>query len=214
MERLRGVVLAAAHRGDDLGPFWHALGERDAVACAELAAGPKAVAHEVSVRGCIEALGFLETVLAPSGLYMRLADLAPEAGPDLLQAAIRRHPQAPWLGRLSRRFEEVPGRAILAASSESTQESVVQLAVEQGLEEALREWTGMTGSPYPAVAWLRAGDEARAVAYAALAIEAEPDCPVLAWLAAVVGPDVTHLADAIGEQLSTDAAREGLARWV
>jgi hypothetical protein len=213
LERLRGAVLAAAHRGEDLSAFWRALGERDAVACAELAAGPKAVAHPVSVRGCVAALPFLETVLAPSGLYSRLADLAPDAGTDLLEAAIARHPQAGWLVRLCRRFEEVPGRSLLAATSEASREGVVKLAVEQGLEAALIEWTSSTGSPLPAVAWLRSGDLERAADYAALAIDADPDCPVLAWLAAVVGPDVSELAEAIRGRLSHDAAHEGFRRW-
>ena len=90
---------------------------------------------------------------------------------------------------------------------------VVKLAVEQGLEAALIEWTSATGSPLPAVAWLRSGDLERAADYAALAIDGDPDCPVLAWLAAVVGPDVSELAEVIQGRLSHDAAHAGFRRW-
>ncbi|TNE86008.1 MAG: hypothetical protein EP330_24030 [Deltaproteobacteria bacterium] len=214
LERLRGAVLAAAHRGEDLGPFWQALGELDPVACAELAAGPKAVPHAVSVRGCISALPALEGVLAPSGLYTRLADLAPEVGPELLAAAVARHPEAGWLVRLSRRFESVPGASILAAARGPSQEAAVQLAADQGLEEALRAWTRESGSPLPAVVWLRKGDLGRTAEYAAIAVEGRPDSPVLAWLAAVVGPDVDDLAEDIAARLTREESRQGFARWM
>lgn len=213
LERLRGVVLAAAHRGDDLSPLWEALGELDPVACAELAAGPKAVSHAVSVRGCISALPALETVLAASGLYTRLADLAPEVGPELLAAAVSRHPEAGWLVRLSRRFEEVPGASILATALGPNQEAAVELCVAQGLEAALKNWTVQEASPLPAVAWLRRGDAARAAEYAALAVDADPANPVLAWLAAIVGPDVTDLYEDIAARLATEEGRRGFERW-
>ncbi|MCO4745550.1 MAG: hypothetical protein KC912_12230 [Proteobacteria bacterium] len=213
LDRLRDVVLAAAHRGEDLSLLWSALGELDAVACAELAAGPKAVPHAQSVRGCIAALDALETVLAPSGLYTRLADLAPEVGPELLAAAIERHPQAGWLIRISRRFEEIPGASILAAASSAGLEDAVELIVANGLEQALKEWTQRTANPLAAVTWLRRDDASRAAEYAAIAVDADPKSPVLAWLSAVRGPDVQDLADDIAARLTTEEGRSGFAAW-
>lgn len=213
LDRLRDVVLAAAHRGDDLTLLWAALGAADPVACAELAAGPKAVPHPASVRGCLAAIDPLESVLAPSGLYSRLADLAPEMGPELLASAVKRHPLAGWLIRLARQFEDVPGTLILDGAQGPDCEKAVDLIVEHGLEEALRDWTKRSASPLPAVAWLRRSDASRAAEYAALAVEADCNSPVLAWLAAVVGPDVDDLAAGIEARLVSAEARAGFAAW-
>ncbi|MBW2256511.1 MAG: hypothetical protein JRI25_18210, partial [Deltaproteobacteria bacterium] len=114
MRLLRDAVLAAAHRGEDLCPFWGALARLDPVACAELAAGPRAVPHRAAVEGALTVVEVLEEVVAPSGLYFRLADLAADAGPSILETAARRHPSADWVVRLSRKYDPVPGRIHLS----------------------------------------------------------------------------------------------------
>lgn len=191
-----------------------ALAALDPVACAELCAGHKAIANASMVRAAIEVLDALEGVIAPSGLFARLVELCPELGPELLQAAARRHPGAGWLVRMSRQFESVPGTVMLDSAVGADTERAVQTAVEHGLEQALEVWTSREGSPLPAVAWLRSGDVDRAAAYAARAMEADPNCPVIAWLAAVQGPDVQPLADAIAAHLASESAREALKTWL
>ena len=100
MDSLRDLVQTAAHRGTDLHPFWLGLAHLDPIACAELAAGPKAVAHPAAVESALIIVETLERIIAPSGLYSRLLQLAPSCGPRLSEIAAGRHPSESWIWRL------------------------------------------------------------------------------------------------------------------
>ena len=120
LSALRDVVQSAAHRSIDLRPFWIGLAEHDPVACAELAAGPRAVGHPDAVKASLAASYALERVLAPSGLYSRLIALAPETVKDVIRIAAQRHPTEAWIWRLGRGEEATAGLTALQlhASSE------------------------------------------------------------------------------------------------
>ena len=112
---LRDLVQTAAHREIDLSNFWLGLAHRSPVACAELAVGPRAVAHPESVQSCLIILETLEKIIAPSGLYNRLVELGPSCRPRLAQLAALRHPRERWIWRLARGGEEPAGLYVLLA---------------------------------------------------------------------------------------------------
>lgn len=202
LERLLEAVRAGVER--DLTPFFEALARLDPVACVEIAAGPRAIAHPGAVGGALVAIDVLEKALRPMNLYPRLAELAPSLGPDLVELAARRHPDQDWVARLSRRFEVVPGRTLLAVAG------AVDLCARAGFERALAEYAEQTGSVQPAVALLRAGRLDAGLRVAAACLDRTPDAPVVPWLAAVYGPRVDRLLAALGERVTTPAARERL----
>lgn len=113
MDALRDVVQSAAHRGIALHAFWLGLSQKDPIACADLAVGPKAIAHRVAVDGALVVIDALEQIVSPSGLYSRLLQLSPMSSEALTVLAARRHPTQPWIWRLDQ--SPVRGRLILDA---------------------------------------------------------------------------------------------------
>ena len=99
LDALRDVVQSASHRGLDLHPFWLGLGQKDPIVCADLAVGPKAVAHPAAIESATVVIEVLEQVVAPSGLYMRLLQLSPASSEALTVLAATRHPTQPDMTR-------------------------------------------------------------------------------------------------------------------
>jgi hypothetical protein len=213
MGLLRDAVLGGAHRGEDLRRFWAALGKLDPVACAELAAGPRAVPHRVAVEGALTVVDVLEQVVAPSGLYFRLADLAPEAGPTILETAARRHPAADWVVRLSRKYDPTPGQIHLQVNAKGARfADACGACARGGLVQALGAVGEETGSPLPAVSLCRARRIEACVEVAARTLDTHPAAPVVQWLAAVYGPEMVGLVSRIAARLSNPAAVERVTR--
>jgi len=213
MGLLRDAVLVGAHRGEDLRPFWEGLARLDPVACAELAAGPRAVPHRAAVEGALSVVEVLERVVAPSGLYFRLADLAAEAGPLILETAARRHPAADWVVRLSRRYDPVPGRIHLSVHAGGPHfAAACDSCARGGLVEGLAAAGEETGSAHPAASLCRVGRIDACVEVAARTLDAHPAAPVVQWLAAVYGPEMGDLLQRIAVRLTHPDAVERVAR--
>ena len=100
MTALRDCVQKSSHRGVDLHAFWLGLAQIDPLACADLALGPKAIAHPFAVESSLVVLEHLEKVVAPSGLYGRMLSLAPSLRPKLATVAARRFPEDSWIWRI------------------------------------------------------------------------------------------------------------------
>ena len=213
LELLRDCVRSAATRNEPLERFWVALAALDPVAAAELAAGPRALASPRVVRGVMVAIAPLEGVLAPSGLYQRLLDLAPDVGPDLLQLASRRHGDHAWVVRLAGRIEQVPGRTLLAELQGDPRfpRAVANLA-RADATAVLCEQVEATGDLGFVMAAYRVGNRALCIRLAVCALDRDPNAPVLAWLAAVHGPDLSGWVSEIVRNLTNPDARRVISR--
>ena len=213
LDLLREAVASGADRGDDLRELWRALARIDPVACAELATGPRAVPHPIAVEACLVAVDALESVVAPSGLYPRLATLAPAAGPAVLEVVARRHPGADWVARLSRRFDPVPGRVHLILAAEvGALELACASCARAALVDGMAAAAGELGTLEPAAALIRQGRMEGAQLAAARAFDQRPDLPLLPTLAAVYGPELDPFLAGVARQLRRDEPRAILLR--
>jgi hypothetical protein len=213
---LRDAVHAAVLRGEPVDRLVAALAAVDPVACAELVAGARAVAHPGAVRAALGVAPILERVVAPAGLYHRLADLAPDAAADVLATAVARHGEAGWLAALCRRVEPVPGTAWLDATRGGPAFSAaVRRCAEAGLVDGLVAAAAVGDELEIVAALTRVGDLSGALDAGAAALRARPDAPVVEVIAAVRGPELgavlRGLLDRLGAHPSALAVRRRFA---
>jgi hypothetical protein len=195
---LRTFAVESADAGEDLTRFFKAFAELDAVALAELCAGPRAVGRPEFVRASLAVAEELERVMSPSGLYNRLAILQPECGRDILAMAVARHPAASWITALSRRAEAVPGRILLGFTRGTPHyDSACKRCAEAGFVEALTETVQAQPDLQPLVAAVRALGAYPALPIAAATVAADSDLLVVEAVAAIVGPNVDAWAIAL-----------------
>lgn len=179
--------------GEDPLPTIADLAGRNPIALADLVVGPKAIRNSAWIGAALTVLEPLESSLSPNALYQRLAELAPDRSIDILTAAARRHPGASWLVAFSRRAEgQHAGRTHLlmtAGHPSFTQNCWAHAA--GGHLPGLVAVASETGRSEPAAALVAAG-HLDAAAHAMVAcLEAAPNSPVVAMIAAVWGPDPT-----------------------
>ena len=208
---LHRAVLLGIEKEIDLGVFFVALGELDAVACAELVVGSRATRDERVVIAALGAVDALESVMAPSGLYARLLELAPTAAASVLKVASQRHPAAPWLVRFSGSHDKVPGTSVLNANigGEGFVDACENCA-SAGLVKALVAVTIEHKTLVPMIALYRCGGQGSWAFAARALLDCEPGAPVAAWLAAVHGPDIGDLIDVLLASVENPQAIERL----
>ncbi len=210
LDRLRECVAVAVDGGESLDAFFLAVASRDPVSCAELAVGPRASGAAVSVRAALGVAEALEEVVQPSGLYRRLVELAPELGGEVLAVAAARHPAAVWQLRLAQGLEPVAGAAALAATLGSPRFAPTCAALASaGLERALIALAAK-GEIECVLALYRAKRREGCVKAAAALLDAHPSAPLVAWLAAVHGPELGELVRAVYAGLQTPGGRAAL----
>ncbi len=206
LEVLRAFAVESAQAGEDLTRFFKAFAELDAVALAELCAGPRAVGHPGLVRASLAVAEQLERVMSASGLYNRLMILQPECGREVLAVAVARHPASSWTTALSRRAEAVPGRALLGITrGTSHYHSACKRCAEAGFVEALTETVQAQPDLEPLVAAVHAMGAYPALPIAAATVAADPNLLVVEAVAAIVGPNVDAWAQALFAQTLNDA---------
>jgi hypothetical protein len=203
---LREVVERAALDGDP-GPLLRALAARDPLACAELVAGPRAVARATMVPLALELADRLETVLPPQALYRRLVEVHPLAAPDVAEAAAARHPAAPWLWRLVP-GEKPPGQLILRVLAAQDPASAPRAAWAAGCRDAVVARAGEGDRASLRLVVMAAPERAAEAVSSAL----DAGCPhdLVAWIAAWYGPEVLTLLAGVPDRLKTE---EGRQRW-
>jgi hypothetical protein len=211
---LRAFVADAVARDTDLGPFFRALADVDALALVDLTTGPRAPAGPALVRGALQVLEVLEEKVAPSGLYRRLAALAGSLADEVIRVAARRHPAASWLVGLSGRAEG-PAPGLLHLGEIVGHPSFVHACwrhAEAGHHVALRRVAESFGRPEPIAALLSVGADEWACEAAARFLE-RPGGPSLApWVCAVWGPEPDGFFVRVVPLLGTPEALEALAR--
>lgn len=212
LEPLRELARRAAQGGQALDALYSALAREQRMALLDLVIGPRALREPAAVRAALGVLDALEEVRPGVGLYRRLIDLHADTAEEVVVAAARRHPQASWLVGLAALGERPPGRAQLAACRGTLPYAAVCWAhAAAGHQEAL-QIEAAAGRPEPAAALLAHQDPAGAALAAAAALEADPACPVVGWLAATAGPELEGVLARAALHLVHDAAVEALAR--
>lgn len=191
-----------------------ALAADHPMSLAEVACGPRSPGGDVLIRAVLPHVAVLEKTLSPRGCYPRLADLAGDAARSVLAAAATRHGAASWLVALSRRIEgDLAGAThLFAAADHPGFAAACQAHAEAGHVEGLVLAAGATGRPEPAAALLPL-DRPAALRAAGAALDANPDTPVVAWLAAVWGPEPDALIARMVPHLRKRAAAVALRRW-
>lgn len=192
------------------------LAELDPVALGELLLGPHALKRADAVRAALGVIGALEARVATTGLYRRLVDLSPEAGPAVLATAAARHPAARWLVPLSKRVEgALAGQTHLEQLADAPAfAAACQMHAEAGHRAGLIAAAAHTRRPEPATALLAAGAEDAAAEAAIRLLEVAPDSAVIAWLAAVWGPDLDPLCCRMLPYLRSAVVADRLAPWL
>lgn len=213
LDTARGQLAALLADPDDaaLAAALAALAAAHPLALAELSCGPRSPGGERLVRAVLPHAAALEGALSARGAWLRLAELAGEAAPAVLAAAATRHPAAAWLVALSRRVEGEQAGAthLFAAASHPAFAAACRAHAEAGHVEGLVLAASATGRPEPAAALLAVNLEA-ALRAAGAALDANPRSPVIAWLAAVWGPEPDGLFLRVVPLLRSRAAAESL----
>lgn len=209
------ALLAQVREAGDrpLGPLVAALAADQPLILAELACGSRAPGGPALIRAVLPHAAVLERALSPRGCYPRLVELAGEAAAEVLEVAAARHPAAAWLVSLSRRVEG-PGAGFIhprAARAHPAFAQVCRLHAEAGHHEGLVRAAAATGRPEPAAALLPHSEDA-ALRAAAAALDARPDAPVPAHLAAEWGPEPDALFARLVPHLRSRAAAQALHR--
>lgn len=210
LDAVRGLV-ADPEGGPGLAALLAALAEKHPMALAEVAAGGRAPGGEVLTRAILPHIAAVEKVLSPRGAYPRLAELGGEAASTVLVTAATRHPAASWLIPLSRRVEGDHAGAthLFAAQGHPGFAAACRAHAEAGHIEGLVLAAGATGRPEPAAALLHVAPD-DALRAASRALDANPDCAILAWFAAVYGPEPDALFRRIVPHLRSRAAAVAL----
>jgi hypothetical protein len=214
LPRVRAELAATVARGDSPADLLHALKDRNAMALADVVVGPQAIGGAAMVRAALDLAAVLEQHLAPQGLYRRLVDLGgDDAATDVLRLAATRHPAGTWLVALSDKVEKDGAGFVhlVAARRHPSFTAGCWAHAEAGHAKGLVAVATETARPEPVAALLSAGHEAQALEAAARVLEREPGSPVIAWLAAVWGPDIDALLVRIVPHLRTADAVHALA---
>lgn len=193
------LIHEARSPASPLEPLLAWIAARDPALLADLCCGPRSPGGPALCRAALSQIAPLERLLTPRGALCRLADIAGEADRDVLLAAARRHPEAPWLIGLSRKIEgEAAGAIHLSATAGHPAFLSVCLAhAQSGHHAGLRDAALALGHPAPLAALLCAdlpgGNLSAALPAIARFIERWPEVPLLPWLAEQWGPDVEAL---------------------
>jgi hypothetical protein len=213
LPRVRAELAATVARGESPVDLLQALKEKNAVALADVVVGPQAVGGAAMARAALDLAPVLEQHLAPQGLYRRLVDLAGEAADEVLRLAAQRHPAGTWLVALSEKVEREGAGFVhlMAAQRHPSFTACCWAHAEAGHASGLVAVATETARPEPVAALLSAGHETAALEAAARVLERDPRSPVIAWLAAVWGPDIDALLVRIVPHLRTSDAVRALA---
>jgi hypothetical protein len=207
---LRRVAEQALGQGESLNSLYAALASEHPLALGELVFGPKALKHEAAAHSALTVAEVLEKGLPPKALYSRLAQLCPSAAPAILEAAVNRYPGATWVMKLGAKLGLVPGLQHLETLvNDDALEAACFSHAQNGHYEALFR-IAQKGLPEPCAALLAVGAKTEAIHAAIAALDANPEAPVLQWLAAVGGLDIDAWLCGLLPQLKSKAAVENL----
>jgi hypothetical protein len=189
-EDLRVFLDETAARGGDLRAFVAAVAARDPATAADLCLGPKTSGGPAIVRAVLAAIDAIEPAIPPAGLYHRLVDLAPEEGDAVLDVALARHGLSPWMGKLCRRVEDIPGRRWLERALEADEDVIATLdaLAAAGLVPALTAYALRHASVEPIASLAQVGAVGEALVLARRLAAEVPQAPVRAALFAWFGP--------------------------
>ena len=192
------------------------IGGRDPLALTELLLGPRAVARSDWAELRVSVIDLLEIGMRPSALYLRMAALAPGEERAVLELAVRRHRDGPWLRTLSGRVEgPMRGYTQLQAHLDSPELPALCAAwYGAGGRAALIALASTPPRLVPLAALAAVEDRDALIEAAAAGLTHSPTAPVPAWLAALWGPDIDLLMRDIISRIDAAPARAALHPWL
>ena len=212
LPQIREHLRLSLERGDSVQQDLQLLAEREPIALGELVVGPKAVPSTQMVLAALSQIEVLESSIMPKALYQRLLALGEDAGLEILEVAVRRHPEALWLVALSSQVEgEDAGLRQLRAVAEGPAfYGLCEAYAAAGKTDSLVRLSGSLMRLEPVMA-LASLDELAPVARAAASlICADPEQHVLAWIGAIRGPNLDDLVLAMIPHLTTPSGVRAL----
>jgi hypothetical protein len=207
---LRHAAVQAVAKDQSLNSLYAALAAEHPLALGELVYGPKALDGKPAVLSALNVVEILEKGLQPKALYPRLAKLAPTASAEIFEAAVNRFPSAPWVLKLGKQLQLIPGLLQLEEIVNTDAfEAVCFAHARNGHFQALLQMA-KKGHVEPAAALFAVGARNEALHAANLALEQAPNAPVIPWLSAVGGLCIDTWLCGLLPHLKSKAAVENL----
>ena len=133
--------------------------------------------------------------ISAARFYYRLAELSQEASNELLTAVLERHSQEEWFISFAQKAEGAAmGQLQLLALQDSPRfMDFCLLYVQRGARRGLVMVAEELGRVEPAIALLLEGVVEVGIEAAARALETDPNCGMIEYMAATLGPDIDPL---------------------
>jgi hypothetical protein len=219
LARIRAGLVLRLEAGQSVDEVLRQLAQRDRVALVDLFLGPRARPGGAMVLAALTVVEALEASVSAGALYRRLADLAGDQAREVLSMAIGRHPEAGWLVNLSGRIEgaEAGVPHLIAISQRPEFGPVCEAYARAGFVAGLVHVAAVTVRMEPLLALASVGAAEELALAAARMLEIRPRVPIVAWLAAVWGPDLEPLllrvVSHLRQRTAWRALREQARHW-
>lgn len=207
---LRRAAAQAVADDQSLDSLYAALAAEHPLALGELVYGPKALDGKAAVLSALNVVEVLEKGLQPKALYPRLIQLGPSAVAEIFEVAVNRFPAAPWVVKLGKKLQLVPGlQQLEELLNTEAFESACFAHARNGHFQALHQ-IAKKGRAEPAAALLAVGAKHEALHAANVALEQAPSAPVIPWLSAVGGLSIDTWLCGLLPHIKSKAALENL----
>jgi hypothetical protein len=195
LPQIRDHLSAQVEAGESIVEDLALIAEHEPIALGELVVGPKAIPGPAMVLAALSQIETLESSIAPKALYQRLLGLSPDSGLDVLQVAVSRHPEAAWLVSLSIQIEgdEAGLRQLRAVVDRPSFIGLCEAYASASSGGGLVRAAGLLKRLEPVLALAREEPAAPVARAGAALLCADPEQPLLAWIAAIRGPDLDDL---------------------
>ena len=164
----------------------------------------------------IKMIPTLEQHIEAKQLYLHLVKTVPEGKGEVLFKALQNHPEALWLIDVSSIVEQenMGYQHLMQKRKERSFLVWCFRYAWRGARAGLIQLAGETGNPVPSAALLRAGATEDAITAAAKALERNPNSPVLEYMAATIGPDISELVRLLQKEIPEGEVPVSITRFL
>lgn len=174
--------------------------------------------HPVFTKKILQKIETLEQLAPPADMYVLLCKSFPQALLEILEIAIERHDTELWVVEISRLAENTNmGYMHLLHKEKNRSRDLAPWCMRyamHGAKQGLIAFAAETGNPIPASALCRAQADADGIIAAVEALRSNPKSPVLAFLAATIGPNIKDIVYEIAKHFSAENLPESVKWWM
>ena len=199
-DAVRDAICRRIEAGAAIDDILEKLVEKAPSTLLDIAFGPQAIGGAEITRALLPLLPLLEQriqrfQISAARFYYRLAELSQEASRELMTAVLERHSQEEWFISFAQKAEGAAmGQLQLLALQQSPRfMDFCLLYVQRGARRGLVMVAEELGRVEPAIALLLEGVVEVGIEAAARALETDPNCGVIEYMAATLGPDIDPL---------------------